>query len=810
MRRNGMSGPIGTKILRKKRNKRNLRPSAAQKSSLRTRLSVGIVLIVLSGAAPAAALNEPDMIALFPDSEGAARHGDVVEVTALYDRDLDEANSGFNLFDNAMAPVGGFFHVTGPVSPTGGYRTAAFHPYGYLSEAKSPYTAKVKARAAVPADPTYTSWRFWIDDTPPAQPVLTSPLDGEVRREQPVLAKGTGDPGSIVVMIDGTTRVGEGQVNDLGVFRIAMTYPPEDGALHTIHAHAVDLPGNVSTPTTPITFTHDSIITLPFIHFPSQGASLNTSSVTFVGDAKPNADVILSENGSGFASTTADEFGSWSLTHTFAAGTHAIVASTPGEGAAPARTFTIDLSAPPAPIVTSPMPGDFLNSSIVEIAGTAEPNVNVRIREAGILRTTTAATASGTFSTTLPFNDGAHTIEVTSMDAAGNLSGSAFVPFTVDTVAPPKPVILAPRTNDFVNTNPVVMSGTGEAGSVVRIFEGTVVIGSASVSGAGTWSTAISFTQAAHSVRAAAFDAAQNQGPLSPYTSFTVDTTPPPAPVITAPAASSTVTTSSVLIAGTAEPGATVQVKEGLTTIGTAGADGSGDWDVVVTMTNGSHTINARAQDAALNLSAVSASRTFTVSVSTDVVAPGAPSLITPAASSLQPSFVLFTGVAEPGSTVHIFEGVVERVSGTANGAGNYRIGVAMFTGSHTVTATATDVTGNTSAATAPRTFMVDADPPEVAFSTASGGIYLPIDDVVLEGTARDAFGVARITIEYYGTRGELVLRADAQTCTGCPGATVTWRAEPPLPLGIYTATAFAVDLVGNRSPAATIHFYRL
>ncbi len=809
MRRNGTNGRTRTKVLRKKRQNRYLR-TPWRKESSRARLIVLLAVVLCATAAPAFALNEPQIVSTFPDVEGAARHGDVEKVLATYDRDLDEANSGFQLFDNTMTPVAGFFHLAGARSQTGGFRTAAFHPDEFLSEAKSPYTAKVKARAAVPADPAHTTWRFWIDDTPPATPLLTAPVDGSVDRGQPVIARGTGDPGSRVVVVEGTVRVGEDEVNQFGNFTIALNYSHEDGVFHSIWAHAVDRPGNTSPPTPLVTFEHDSIARIPLISFPLESSSHNTTTLTVTGEGSPGTTITLTENGSPFTSATVEPNARWSAPWTFSAGTHSITASTVDDGNSTVRTFTVDLSAPGAPVILSPAAGAQLNDANVTITGTAEPNANVRIRQGSVLRATTPASGAGGWSVTLPFSDGAHTISATVVDAAGNIGPSVSRSFVVDTAAPPMPVITSPVNGAFVNVNPVPISGSAEEGSTVKIYEGTVLIGTATAAGSGTWSTAITFTQAAHSITAVTVDGAQNAGPSSPYTSFTVDTTAPGAPVITAPAPSSTVPTASVTITGTAEPGASVFVKEGLATIASTGANGAGDWSVVVAFGNGSHTITAYAMDAATNLSAPSPPVTFTVSASGDTTPPGAPTIVNPADSSLQPAFVSFTGIAEPGSTVRIFEGAVQRVSGTADGGGNWRVGATFLTGSHTVTATASDVAGNVGVASAPRTFSVDAQAPEIWLTTAGGALFLPLQPAVIAGGARDNLGVDRIVVEYRDLRGELVLNAPANTCGGCPGSPVTWEARPVLTPGIYSAKAFAVDLAGNRSPAASLGFYRL
>src|SRR5215471_10456581 len=84
------------------------------------------------------------------------------------------------------------------------------------------------------------------------------------------------------------------------------------------------------------------------------------------------------------------------------------------------------------------------------------------------------------------------------------------------------------------------------------------------------------------------------------------------------------------------------------------------------------------------------------VSFTLDNTAPAAPS--TPVtASSPTNTTPTFTGTAEAGSTVKIYDGATQVGSGTATG-GNYSITVsALSVGTHSITATATDAAGNVS-----------------------------------------------------------------------------------------------------------------
>lgn len=72
-----------------------------------------------------------------------------------------------------------------------------------------------------------------------------------------------------------------------------------------------------------------------------------------------------------------------------------------------------------------------------------------------------------------------------------------------------------------------------------------------------------------------------------------------------------------------------------------------------------------------------------------------------------------FTGTAEAGSTVKIFDGTTEVGSATADGSGSYDITTsALGQGSHDITATATDAAGNTGPASGVLEVKIDTTPP--------------------------------------------------------------------------------------------------
>ena len=152
---------------------------------------------------------------------------------------------------------------------------------------------------------------------------------------------------------------------------------------------------------------------------------------------------------------------------------------------------------------------------------------------------------------------------------------------------------------------------------------------------------------------------------------------------------------------GTAESGSTVALFDGTTQIGSAVATG-GNWSITSsTLGSGTHSITAKATDAAGNVGVASTAKSVTIDTSAPV-APSTPSLS--AASDTGSSSTdgitsvttpTFTGTAEAGSTVTLFDGTTQIGSAVATG-GNWSItSFGAGNGAHSITAKATDAAGN-------------------------------------------------------------------------------------------------------------------
>jgi hypothetical protein len=346
-------------------------------------------------------------------------------------------------------------------------------------------------------------------------------------------------------------------------------------------------------------------------------------------------------------------------------------------------------------------------------------------------------------------NGTTYTVTARVTDQAGNQSGASgsFV-ITEDTTAPNAPVIgtvsddVSPVTgnvsnNGFTNDTTLTISGTAEAGSTVTIYDtdGTTVLGSGVATGGNFTITTSVLGQSSHTFTAKATDAAGNQGAASAGFTVTVDTTAPNAPVIgtvsddvspvTGNVSNNGFTNDTTLtISGTAEAGSTVTIydTDGTTVLGSGVATGGNFTITTSVLVQGSHTLTAKATDAAGNQGAASGSFTVTV----DTTAPNAPVIgtvsddVSPVTGNVSnngftnDTTLTIAGTAEVGSTVTIYDtdGTTVLGSGVATG-GNFTITTsALGQSSHTFTAKATDAAGNQGAASGSFTVTVDTMAP--------------------------------------------------------------------------------------------------
>ena len=517
-----------------------------------------------------------------------------------------------------------------------------------------------------------------------------------------------------------------------------------------------------------------------------------TSSDALSGTGLANTVVQFTIDGSAIATTvTADAQGIWSFTPTgLADGAHTIVASqTDGFGntGTASLSFTLDTTAPAVAITTIEGGDNLINAAEaaggIQISGTAEIGSTLTVNGSAV---TVDGTGHWTTSVT-PAGQGALAVTAVATDAAGN-SASTSTTLTVDTIAP---AVAITSTGGPVNQAAQTISGTGEAGTTITLFDNgaQLQLPTVTVGQNGLWSASVTLANGSNSLTATDTDAAGNAGSSSAviYTLSTVGPTVTESLTIDTGSSSSDRITTNDALSGTGLANTVVQFTvDGSAIATTVTADAQGTWSFTPAgLADGAHTIVASQTDGFGNTG--TASLSFTLDTTAPAVAittiEGGDTLINAAEAA---GGIQISGTAEIGSSLTVNGSAV-----TVDGTGHWTTSVTPAgQGALTVTAVATDAAGNS--ATTSTTLTVDTIAPAVAITTIEGG-----DNLI---NAAEAAGGIQIsgTAEIGST---LTVNGSAVTVDG----TGHWTTSvTPAGQGALTVTAVATDAAGNSASTST------
>jgi large repetitive protein len=691
-----------------------------------------------------------------------------------------------------------------------------------------------------------------IDIVPPI-PVITGAYDnvgivqgnvasgGTTNDSTPTLS-GTAEVNSTVKIYDGATLVITTVADSSGNWGYTPT-PLSNGTDHSYTATATNAGGTSPASTAYVlhidTFAQPPIITGAYDNVGSiqgnvpNGTYTNDTTPTLSGTAEANSTIkIYLGNGSTpVATTAADAAGSWSYTtSTLSNGTSpsytaiAIDAAGNTSTASAAYVLLIDTAPPTPPTITSgPVSsGGTTNDSTPTLSGRADGNSTVSLYDGAALVTTLTATVFGTWSYTPgPVIDGLHNYTVSAADAVGNTSApSAVYVLHVDTTPPPIPAIAGAYDNvgiiqgnvangGITNDTTPTLSGTGEANSTIRIYDGATPVATVTADAGGNWSytPASPIGSSTHTYTATASDPVGNSSAASTSYVLHIDTTPPPVPVISGAydnvgivqgnvANGGTTNDTTPTLSGTAEVNSTVNIYDGAILVSTVTADGSGNWSYTPAAPLGNSSIpsyTVTATDAAGNSSTASAA--YVLHIDTSQPSP----VITGAyddVGSVQGNVVnggytndttpKLSGTAEAGSTVTLYDGASIVAAVTADAGGNWSYTPAPLNdGSiHNYTATATNSIGSVSDASAVYTVHIDTtipNAPTVALNTDSN--FNTVGTFAVTGTEAGA------TVEYSSDGG-------------------SWStAVPTVSAGHHAVDVHQIDLAGNVSSATRLEY---
>ena len=375
-----------------------------------------------------------------------------------------------------------------------------------------------------------------------------------------------------------------------------------------------------------------------------------------------------------------------------ASGTAANAGGVLAPAAGPGTSFKVDNSAPTGSIAAIPNLDGVVTRSATATASDPDLVASPQVLGVGNLTytwskvsgpgTVTFGSSSAATTTVDASSDGSYVIQCIVSDGLNNwvtMQQTMLVAKTRPTltIGPPSRATTNTNVVDYLVTYSVASSITLTSGNVTLnktgVANGTVSVIDTSPTGTNTTATGtrtvrvtptagdgtISLTIAAGTSTNLAL-LADNTG-AGPSATFTVDRTPPIAPVVSALSDTTNLTPT---ISGTSEAGATITVFDGLTQLGTTTANGLGAWSYVPSsMTQALHSITAKATDAAGNQSVASASVSFYV----DNTAPvGSMPSISAGATTSSSMTLMWTAATDNVSPVKLFYVVQYAASATA------------------------------------------------------------------------------------------------------------------------------------------------
>ena len=444
-----------------------------------------------------------------------------------------------------------------------------------------------------------------------------------------------------------------------------------------------------------------------------------------------------------------------------------------------------------------------------------------------------------------PLGDGEHDLSVVVEDPDGNMSPpSDPITIVVDTVAPDAPTIehimdkvgkvTGEILEDAYTDDPKPeMSGTGEAGATITIYDNGKKIGETSVNDDGRWyfKPSENLTDGNHSITVSQTDKAGNVSEPSDERDFIVLTEPPgkaetPSVIddngpVTGPLKPGDVTDDTKpSFSGEGTPGNTIVIKDNDKEIGSVIVDDEGKWTYTPEkdLSEGEHNVEVIEEDPLGNVGQPS----DPIQIIVDTTPPARPDRVDaedntgPITGQLKGGDVtdetrpVFSGKGEPGDTVTIYDGDEVLGSTVIDDEGNWSLKPEkpLGEGDHSITVTQTDKAGNTSDPSEALEFEVDTTAPDASADVLK--ITAVADDVgdrqgnVASGEITDdskplisGIGEAGNTVYVYTTD------ASGKHLIGSAvvGSDGTWSLTPETPLteGLNQLTLETQDPAGNR-----------
>ena len=768
-------------------------------------------------------------------------------------------SNGSDILGTVNVPSSGLWSFTPPVP---------------LSNGTYVLTATATDAAGNPSGQS-NAWTITVDGTAPDAPVITQVVDdapggtlgslnlNDTTNDATPTLSGTAEANATVTIRADGVVIGTTVADGLGAWSFTPSTPLGEGP-HTLTAVATDAAGNTSGVSNSWGLIIDSVapatpvITQVVDDAPeglgalNPNGSTNDTTPTLNGTAEPGSTVTIRLDGADLVTVPVGSNGTWTYTPTAPLGegphTFTVVATdAAGNTSLPSTGFNIivDTTPPVAATIASvtddvggvqgPLSsGDTTDDTQPLLQGTAPPDAVVTVYDGTTLLGTAILDGSGgwSFTPVTPLTDGPHSLTVHTTDAAGNTIVSSPFVLTVDTVAPATPDIPAITVNPDGTETPLnpgettrdttpTLSGTGNPGDTVTIYNGGVKLDDVVVDGTGnwTWTPATPLPNGTYDITLTVtnMDGTGNESAPSQPVTITIDTDPPAtpaAPVITDSVSQvtgpvpdgGTTNDPRPVLSGTGTANDVINITDTVngipTVVGTVTVDSTGNWSwrPDSNIGEGSHVYTATATDEAGNVSAASPAITITV----DTVAPDTPVISAvggePSGGFITDATPTVGGTGVNGETVIVYNNGVEvgRVV-VANGEWNLDL-PAQTDGPLNITVAGVDAAGNVSAPSPVFTVTLDTVAPAipqinaVSDSQLTNNVLYTRDGVpTLTGTGEPG---STVIVSVDGT-------PSAVPVTVQPNGSWTWTGDSTLADGQHTFTVSASDPAGNTSASS-------
>jgi hypothetical protein len=621
------------------------------------------------------------------------------------------------------------------------------------------------------------SYIWTIDITRPAIPALIAPADNLLTNNPTPTFSGTAEPFAHVSIFDGSTQIANPQAGAGGAWSFTPTDALEDGT-HLWRARAIDAAGNRSDYTALRTLKIDTQSPVdPVVLHPVAAAKLTTRTPQISGTGEAQSTITVSDGATPICTAVVDPAGNWSCVSSVQLidGLHTLnVLARDGAGnesGTVQRSFELDATPPPAPTLDTPLNNSATTATSITVRGTATPLSLLKVLIGPNEIATETAGPDGNWSHTFSsLAEGNYAFSAKEVDDFGNRSPASNVAN-----------VRVDRTPPSVTISSTLQSPTNQTSAEFTLTPSEPNVEFECALDGGGWQPCndspefTGLSASTHNFKAHATDRAGNVGEDSAVFTWTIDLTPPAAPMIDNPVDGATVTNPRPPVSGHAENGSAVELFAGASSLGTAPANSNtGVWTLTPgsALAQGSVQLKARAIDAAGNLSAFSS----TTQIVVDSVAPTTTIVGAPTAPIRSSTVTVSFSANDPQAT---FACSLDTAAFAAC-VSPYTT-PALSEGAHTLRVRAKDVAGNTESPAKSIAITVDR--------TA------PVGQVTLIAGSAGSDGVPKFQIASNDSTATAQCKLDNGAFATCSG-----QFKPAASAGIHALTIRFTDPAGNAS----------